>query len=242
MKLKEKEVKEKVCFIICPLDKEGSEIRKRSNDVRDFIIKPVVEKYGYKLIRPDEIATPGIIQIQIISHLLNSELVIADLSGHNANVFYELAIRHATRKPFIQLIQKGQSIPFDICTNRTIEINLEIGDATRAKEQIEEQIKEIEKNPKKTFENPISISESYDIFSKSQDATQRGFATILAFLNKISSKIDKMATPIFSYNPKAEFLKFENPYPYSVKWVSTSEIPEFFLSEDQKKEEQSGKE
>ncbi len=63
---------------------------------------------------------PGIISRQIVSHLLDADLVIADLTGRNPNVFYELAIRHATGKPFIQLITKGEVIPFDVDHQRTI--------------------------------------------------------------------------------------------------------------------------
>jgi hypothetical protein len=75
------------------------------------IIHPVAKECGYLAIRADEISEPGIITSQVIQHLLDDHLVIADLTGHNANVFYELAIRHAIRKPVLQLIQKGEQIP-----------------------------------------------------------------------------------------------------------------------------------
>jgi len=65
-----------------------------------------------------------VITQQIIQHILNDRMVIADLSDHNANVFYELALRHAFRKPVVQLIEQSQKIPFDLHATRTIFYNL----------------------------------------------------------------------------------------------------------------------
>ena len=101
--------KDKICFIIAPIGAEDSEIRKRSDTVFKHIIEPVAQECGYKPIRADHISDPGIITDQIIEHIVKDPLGIVDLTGHNANVFYELAIRHATRKPSVQMISgKGQ--------------------------------------------------------------------------------------------------------------------------------------
>ena len=56
----------KDCFVICPIGADGSEIRRRSDQLLDYVIRPVVEKLGYKAIRADEIAKPGSITPQII--------------------------------------------------------------------------------------------------------------------------------------------------------------------------------
>ena len=62
---------------------------------------------GYEVTRADKIAESGIINSQIIQRIVEDELLIADLTDMNANVFYELAIRHSIRKPFVQIMQKG---------------------------------------------------------------------------------------------------------------------------------------
>jgi hypothetical protein len=54
---------------------------------------------------------------------MRSRLVIADLSFHNPNVFYELALRHAAKLPIVQIIRASDDIPFDINQMRTIEID-----------------------------------------------------------------------------------------------------------------------
>ncbi len=79
---------DKDCFVVSPIGEEDSNIRERSDKLFDYVIKPAVEQYGYDPIRADHIAEPGIITSQIIEHVVESPLVIADLTGSNANVFF----------------------------------------------------------------------------------------------------------------------------------------------------------
>ncbi len=60
---------------------------------------------------------------QVLEHILHARLVIADLSFHNPNVFYELCLRHATRLPTVQIIRASEGIPFDIDQYRTVKID-----------------------------------------------------------------------------------------------------------------------
>ena len=75
----------KICFVIAPIGEPESDTRKRSDQVLQYIIRPAVESFGYKAVRADKIADPGIITNQIIRHIINDPLVIADLTGQNAN-------------------------------------------------------------------------------------------------------------------------------------------------------------
>jgi hypothetical protein len=59
----------------------------------EYIIQPAVKEFGLKVIRADQMSKPGMIGKQVIEHILRSRLVIADLSFHNPNVFYELCLR-----------------------------------------------------------------------------------------------------------------------------------------------------
>ena len=86
-----------------------------------MLIKPIVEdEFGFECKRADESYDNPKIDVDVIKHLIEDELVIADLTDHNANVFYELAVRHSVQKPVILLIEKPQKIPFDITTYRAI--------------------------------------------------------------------------------------------------------------------------
>src|SRR5918911_595234 len=102
------------CFVIGPIGEPESETRRRSDQVYKYIVAPVVEPRGYKLLRADKIGSPGVITSQVIDHVVNASLVVADLSERNANAFYELAVRHAFRKPVLQLSSIEWELPFDL--------------------------------------------------------------------------------------------------------------------------------
>jgi hypothetical protein len=89
----------------------------------EALVTPALAQSGLRLVRADQIGAAGLITAQIIEHIVRSKLVIADLSFHNPNVFYELALRHAVRKPIVQLIRVGDRIPFDLSQFRTVVID-----------------------------------------------------------------------------------------------------------------------
>lgn len=114
---------DKTCFVICPIGEENSHERKHSDMLLKHMIQPVLSTYGFNVIRADKIEKTGLITQQILEHLVKSRLCIADLSFNNPNVFYELGVRHMSRLPTIQVIRKGDKIPFDVSQGRTIVID-----------------------------------------------------------------------------------------------------------------------
>lgn len=158
--------REKICFIIAPIGAEGSEIRKRSDTVFKHIIEPVAQECEYKPIRGDHLSDPGIITNHIIEHIVKDPLVIVDLTGHNANVFYELAIRHVTRKPTVQMIKKGEPIPFDVAAIRTVQIDInDLDSVEEGKNEIIKQIRSIE-GGNKELNTPLSTALSEQIYEE----------------------------------------------------------------------------
>lgn len=114
---------ESTCFYITPIGSDDSETRKHANLFLESIVEPAIKTVGLCVVRADNIDKPGVITRQIIEYILKSRLVVADLSFSNANVFYELAIRHTARLPAVQIIRHGDIIPFDINQMRTIIID-----------------------------------------------------------------------------------------------------------------------
>lgn len=112
-----------ICFYITPIGDENSEFRKHSDLFLESIITPAIQQFNLRVIRADQIDKPGTITNQIIEYIFKSRLVIADLSFHNPNVFYELALRHACRLPTVQIIRKADRVPFDVSQSRTIIID-----------------------------------------------------------------------------------------------------------------------
>lgn len=115
---------DKICFYITPIGAEGSEQRKHSDMLLECVVAPVLDEFGMKPVRADQIDKPGIITNQILDYIIKSKMVIADLSFHNPNVFYELAVRHMRGLPAIHLSRSSDNIPFDIGNFRTIILDM----------------------------------------------------------------------------------------------------------------------
>jgi hypothetical protein len=152
---------DKTCFVISPMGEEGSVTRKRSDDLIRFIISPAAEDNGLVAVRSDLVAAPGFITSQIIRHITNDAMVVADLSDHNANVFYELALRHAFRKPVIQIISDTQKIPFDVSPISSVKYSLDLAGAKKARDEISRQIKTA-LSPDFEIESPVTVAAQLD--------------------------------------------------------------------------------
>lgn len=100
------------------------------------VIAPACEKYGISAVRADGIAHAGDINEQICRHVVESYLVVADVSGGNPNVMYELGLRHITGKPTIHIGEAGQ-LPFDIASIRTIRYQRTRSHLAGARKEIE---------------------------------------------------------------------------------------------------------
>lgn len=186
----------KACFVIAPIGDSDSETRKRSDQVLKHVIRPAVLFCGYKAVRADEIDKPGMITSQVIQHVVNDPLVVADLTERNPNVFYELAIRHALRKPLVQLIRKGDGIPFDVAGTRTIYVDhKDLDSVEAAKNEIVEQIKALEKDAT-DIETPISVSLDLQLLRSSEKPEERSLADLVASMVDLRASIGKVEARI----------------------------------------------
>jgi hypothetical protein len=109
-------------FVIQQIGKRESPERKRADEIYNYIVKPAVMGTGLKPYRADMDLTPGAITPKMLAELLNARLVIADLTGHNPNVFYELGITHSFARPLISIAHSSSDLPFDAKDQRIIEI------------------------------------------------------------------------------------------------------------------------
>lgn len=188
----ENSVDQKSCFVICPIGSKGTDIRLRSNQVFDHIVEPVVSNLGYEADRSDKITVPGMITDQIIQHLLTDDLVIADLTGRNANVFYELAIRHAIRKPVVIMVSDDEDIPFDVSQSRAIQFNhRDLDSAAECKRELEKQIIFLEKQPDQVF-SPVSTAIDLQSMRESSDPSEQRDAHILSSIQALQADVHRL--------------------------------------------------
>lgn len=113
-------------FIIGPIGDrdadEGTPSKKSFEDaIETFenIIEPACTAMDLEAFRADHINRSGDIHDQIYRSLRDSHVVIADLTGANPNVMYELGLRHTTGKLTFQIGERDR-LPFDVSTIRTI--------------------------------------------------------------------------------------------------------------------------
>lgn len=188
----ESSVDRKSCFVISPIGGKGTDTRLRSNQVFDHIIEPIVSALGYEADRADKIAVPGMITDQIIEHLLNDDLVIADLTGRNANVFYELAIRHAIRKPVVIMISDDEDIPFDVSQSRAIQFNhRDLDSVAECKSELEKQINFLEEKPDQVF-SPVSTAIDLQAMRESSDPSEQRDAHILSSIQALQADVHRL--------------------------------------------------
>lgn len=110
----------KLCYVISVIGAPGSRERKHADLAYHYIIKPALKDFDYTLRRADEEVRPGMITVNLINALTEAHLVIADLTFLNPNVFYELGLRHSTRRSTIHLASEDTKLPFDNSDHSTI--------------------------------------------------------------------------------------------------------------------------
>lgn len=90
------------------------------NEVYRDAIRPLIEEIGFEPFRVDEAFGPGIILNDIWGRITEASVVIAEVSEANPNVYYEIGVAHALRKPTVLLAQRGTKLPFDLGPHRCI--------------------------------------------------------------------------------------------------------------------------
>lgn len=108
------------CFVIMPITTPPELVSKYGSDadhfkhVLDHLLAPAIEKAGHEVVRPSAEGAE-LIHASIIKKLEESDLVLCDMSGLNANVFFELGIRTAVNKPACIVVDdlNASSVPFD---------------------------------------------------------------------------------------------------------------------------------
>jgi hypothetical protein len=179
----------KKCFVIAPIGGPDSATRVRSNKVLDFVIKPVLEPAGYDVLRADQLGKPGMVTRQVIDHIATDDLVIADLTDQNPNVFYELSLRHALKLPLIQLIDSEQELPFDVRDTRTIFFDiLDLYSVEDAKKELATQLQSLEEDPR-PIESPISLAIDLEDLRSSGDPDRAALGEILEAISDLRAEV-----------------------------------------------------
>ena len=90
-------------------------------EVYDGLIRPALEEAGYEVIRADDLEHQQNILNDIVASIETFDLIVADLTGSNPNVYYEVGLAHARARPTVLLTQDIDLVPFDLKPYRVIQ-------------------------------------------------------------------------------------------------------------------------
>jgi hypothetical protein len=107
-------VEEDLCFVLMPFGPEDLQIVYRDH------LKPTVERCGLRCERSDDIYGPNVVIEDIWAGINRARFIIAELSGRNPNVFYEVGLCHVVGRDAIFLAQDINDVPFDLRHFRVI--------------------------------------------------------------------------------------------------------------------------
>jgi hypothetical protein len=112
--------------------------------VYEYLIKPAVMKAGFEAIRSDDLKHSDLIMVDILNNLYDCEMALCDLSSKNANVMYELGIRHSFNLPVALIKDDVTNRVFDIQGLRAVDYksSLRVDDVEIEIERIAETIKQ----------------------------------------------------------------------------------------------------
>lgn len=117
-----------LCFVLMPFGRKKDPKGGPDLDfdrIYESAIKPALEDAGMEPVRADLERTGGIIHKAMFERLLLCDYAVADLTTANANVFYELGVRHATRpRTTVAIFAGAQELPFDVRYLRSLAYGL----------------------------------------------------------------------------------------------------------------------
>ncbi|MBQ9766148.1 MAG: hypothetical protein IJW18_08120 [Lachnospiraceae bacterium] len=217
----------KTCFIITPIGGNGTAIRRKIEGIIDEVIEPVLSELNYIVSVSHRINEPGSVSREIIKNVYESDLVIANLTGNNPNVMYEVALRHASAKPIIHITENISDLPFDINDQRTIEYADDMAGAYQLKIDLREMIKCIEFD--KPAANPITLALEEKNLVNIPESTSKDFGDMLIQLTDDIRQIKKEVAITKESNRFNDYTKLKGKIsplvsPFDYRIIDTSAI------------------
>lgn len=202
----------KKAFVLMPFAEELS-------DVYRYLIADGLTNAGYDVKRADDILSQNNILSDIIAGIVSSDLIVADLTGANPNVYYELGIAHALNKKVILLTQDIDELPFDLRSYRVVSYSVHFAKMNQAKQELYELASEAIKgnlpfgNPVKDFcgtkqHSGESLMCNSDMHEEDSEVDyglldyrvklEDGFEELGQIVTEVGSKLENEVTPQIS--------------------------------------------
>jgi len=191
--------KKPIAFVIMPFAAEFEEIY-------NYFIATSLNEAGFEVKRADDIESQNNILKDIVNAIKNCDIIVADLTSSNPNVYYELGLAHSINKPVILLTQDLSEVPFDLKSYRIIEYNTHFLNIQKVSKQLSNialglydgslkygnpftDFNEI--NIKDEIKEELLIEGEEGIIDYLADVDE-GYAKLADIINEISSEMEKM--------------------------------------------------
>lgn len=139
------------------------------------IYVPAIKDAGFEPVRADELFTTGSVVEQIWEQIEKAKLLLADLSGKNPNVFYELGLAHAAKKPVIFTAGQLEDVPFDLRHLRVIIYDVREPEwANRLRKSVTDYLRNAMKEPGKSIPHPFRKLAEEETESMTGRSNRRG--------------------------------------------------------------------
>ncbi len=142
------------CFVMMPFGQWFDAYYKE-------VYAPAIKDAGMEPLRGDELFSSGTVIEQIWEQIQKSKILLADLTGKNANVFYELGLAHAARKPVVFTSGNLEDVPFDLRHLRVIVYDVrDTFWAEKLKTSLTAYLKNAKNEPEKSIPQPFRLLEN----------------------------------------------------------------------------------
>ena len=180
----------KTCFVISPFGEPFDTYFSK-------ILKPAIEKCGLFAARGDSLFRPSTIVDDIWQSIQAASVLVAELTGRNANVFYELGLAHAISKPVVLLSQSIDDVPFDLRGIRTLIYDKDQpdwGQSLRA--DLTRSIKEVLANP------ALAVPSTFKDVVEAERPTE---SEALVRIEALEAAVRSLSTPTSTRFPSEDF-------------------------------------
>jgi hypothetical protein len=122
------------------------------------IYVPAIKDAGLEPVRADELFSTGSVVEQIWEQITKSRILLADLTDKNANVFYELGLAHAAKKPVVFTSARVDDVPFDLRHLRVIVYEVREPEwSAKLRKRITDYLRNTIKDPAKSIPHPFRL-------------------------------------------------------------------------------------
>lgn len=197
-KASKKAAENRQCFFITPIGDDSSPERRRADWIFNLVIEPACKAHDLLPERADKMSASAMIGTNIFRAIKEAPVCVADLTGLNPNVLYEMGVRHTLSRPIVHIAQTGTRLPFDTAAHLTHFYDLDIhGSVTGLASAVEAQLGQM-LQPNYEVSNPFTQALGAIELRDSQDPMGRMIADVDERLRTLERNMVPLPPPLLT--------------------------------------------